>query len=270
MNRALPNQAFYSLNKGKHQSEVFKLSNESGTVYVSTHFELGNSDLAHFHEEPHLTFILNGGLTDKRKRFETERFSGELMFFQAGEPHRTITQTFPTKYFTLQFQNDFFRKFTSEAKLAFAIEKNPNVKFDLLKLYRELLVNDEFSDISTEMLLYNLSNEKKSSNEKLPAWLIKTVEMLNDSWNEEISLSDLAKIANVHPKTISRYFPKYFVCTLGEYRRKIKIEKSLALIKNSKLSLTEIAYECGFYDQSHFTGTFRKLTGFCPKQFQKL
>lgn len=270
MNRALPNQTFYSLNKGKHQSEVFKLSNESATVYVSTHFELGNSDLLHFHEEPHLTFILNGGLKDKRKRFETERFSGELMFFQAGEPHQTITKTFPTKYFTLQFQNNFFKKFTTESKLTSAVEKNPNIKFELLKLYRELLVNDEFSNISVEMLLYNVSDEKEISNEKIPAWLTKTVEMLNDLWNEEISLADLAKAANVHPKTISRYFPKYFKCTLGEYRRKIKIEKSLAMIKNSKLSLTEIAYECGFYDQSHFTAAFRNLTGFRPKQFQKL
>jgi AraC family transcriptional regulator len=82
-------------------------------------------------------------------------------------------------------------------------------------------------------------------------------------------LQEIALIIGVHPVTISKFFRKYFSCTLGEYQRKIKIEKSIQLIKESKLSLTEIAFLCGFTDQSHFTRNFKNMTGFLPKKFQQ-
>jgi AraC family transcriptional regulator len=55
---------------------------------------------------------------------------------------------------------------------------------------------------------------------------------------------------------------------LGEYLRKLKVQKSIALIKNSELPLTEIAYLCGFSDQSHFTKVFKETLGFLPKEFR--
>ncbi|HMS42105.1 MAG TPA: AraC family transcriptional regulator [Pyrinomonadaceae bacterium] len=270
MNSALSNQTFYNLNRGKHLSEIFTLPKDVASVYVSTHFELGRSDLLHYHDEPHLTFILNGGVIDKRKTFENEQFGGELMFFRAGEPHQTISKIFPTKYISLQFQTDFFKQNSHiESALEAAIEKNFDAKISMLKIYRELAINDEFSETSMEMLMQNLI-ESPAKGKTCPNWLKKIVELLNDRWNDEISLNDLALAANVHPKTISKYFPRFFKCTLGEYRRKIKIEKSFTMIKSSKFSLTDIAYQCDFYDQSHFTKTFKDLTGFLPKEFQKL
>ena len=52
--------------------------------------------------------------------------------------------------------------------------------------------------------------------------------------------------------------------------RRIKIERSLALIESNQTNLTEIGFQCGFADQSHFIRTFKNQTGFSPKQFQKL
>lgn len=271
MNPALSNQSFFALNKGKHRSEFYRFPKNLGSIYVSTLYEIANSDLLHYHEEPHLTFIINGGVLDKRKNIEEEKLSGELMFFHAGEPHQTINKLFPTKYITLQFESDFLKQhFLNETKIKSSIEQNQRAKFTILKIYKELSIADEFSNCSLEMLLYNLIEEKNAIKNARPNWLNQVIELLNDNWNLEFSVSDLALAANVHPKTISKYFPKYFACTLGEYRRKLKIEKSLSLIKNSKSSLTEIAYECGFYDQSHFTGIFKEMTGFLPKQFKNL
>lgn len=271
MNQVLPNQTFIALNKENHLSEIFSLSQGIGTLYVSTHFEMGNSNLLHYHDEPHLTFILNGGVTDKRKNLETERFSSELMFFHAGEPHQTISRSFPTKYVSFQFETNYHKKNPNlEAELQASVKSNPNAKLSMLKIYKELKKKDEFTESSVEMLLLGLLNGKNLDSNSRPNWLNKIVEILNDNWNEEISLGELAFAAGVHPKTISKYFPKYFSCTLGEYRRRIKIEKSLTLIKKSNFSLTEIALNCGFYDQSHFTETFKQMTGFLPKQFRKM
>jgi AraC family transcriptional regulator len=103
----------------------------------------------------------------------------------------------------------------------------------------------------------------------MPLWLKKVHEMLHDSWNKKLTLTDLARESSVNPITISKHFHKYFSCTLGEYMRKLKIEKSLAIIKNST-SLTDVAYLCDFADQSHFIRTFKHLTGFLPKEYKRL
>ncbi len=48
------------------------------------------------------------------------------------------------------------------------------------------------------------------------------------------------------------------------------VERSLPLIKESRMSLSEIAHYCGFADQSHFIRCFRGATGFRPGAFRRL
>jgi AraC family transcriptional regulator len=259
------------MNQGLHLAEKFQLRSENAAIHTSTHLKTGNSDLLHYHDEPHMALILNGGLIDKRSGRETERFPGGTMFFATGEPHQMITETFPTKYVTLVFAPNFFeRNRVVESDVKQAVENSAQAKFDLLKIYKEVSTPDEFSELSVETLLLGLICEKAKTGRARPAWIDKVVEVLNDNWDKDISLKDLSFAAGVHPKTISKYFPRHLDCTLGQYRRRLKIERSLPLIKTRGLSLTEVAYRCNFFDQSHFTRTFREVTGFLPKQFQTL
>ena len=133
-----------------------------------------------------------------------------------------------------------------------------------------MLAADEFSDSSVKMLLLNLVCDARQDKKDEPRWVGAVRELMNDKWNEPLTLGDLSVAGAVHPVTVSKFFPKYFACTFGEYMRRLKIESSLRLIKDSPRSLTEIAYECGFYDQSHFTRTFKMLTGFLPNSYAKL
>lgn len=271
MNSALTIQKYLALNQGRYQREVVKLPRIGSCLYLTTHHETAATDLLHYHETAHLSFVLNGGVIDKRKSSEDERISGELMFFRAGEPHQSIYRGFPVRNINIELNSGFFlENQIDERSLSDSFVKTPNAKFSMLKIYKELSANDEFSDSSIELLLLNLINYTDFQEKIRPVWLNKIVELLHDNWNQEISITDLANVTKVHPKTISKHFPRYFNCTLGEYRRNLKVEKALSLIKSSKLSLTEIAYECGFYDQSHFTGIFKQLTGLRPKQFKKL
>ena len=271
MKSPLTIQKYLALNDGKYLRESVKIPQVGSSFYVTTHPETAASDLLHYHEQAHLSFIINGGVIDKRQRSEAEKTSGDLLFFHAGEPHQTFYKGFPVKNINVELNDEFFlQNEVSEAKFNDSIAQNANAKLSLLKIYKEMRTADEFSLNSLETLLLGLIDGEKTHERMRPMWLKKVVELLNDKWNEEISLQDLANVARVHPKTISKYFPFFLNCTLGEYRRKIKVEKSLSLIKTSKLTLTEIAYECGFYDQSHFTSTFKNLTGFLPKQFKKL
>lgn len=271
MNSALTIQKYLALNQGRYFRETLKIPRLKSNIYITTHPETAATDLPHYHETAHLSFVLSGGVIDKRRHGETEKKIGELMFFHAEEIHQSLYRGFPVKNINIELESEFFyQNDISESKFGTIVNKNSNAKFTLLKIYKEMSAHDEFSESSIEMLLLNLLDGKDLHERSHPLWLNKLIEILNDNWNEEISVSDLANAVSVHPKTISKFFPRYFNCTLGEYRRRLKIEKSLSLVKSSKKSLTEIAHQCGFYDQSHFTSNFKKLTGFRPKQFQQL
>jgi AraC-like DNA-binding protein len=49
----------------------------------------------------------------------------------------------------------------------------------------------------------------------------------------------------------------------------LRIEKSIALLKDPKHTLAEIAYLTGFSDQSHFNRVFKRHTGKRPSDFRK-
>jgi AraC family transcriptional regulator len=158
------------------------------------------------------------------------------------------------------------------AELNINASNSTDAKFALLKAYQECLTNDGYSQATIHGLLLNLmaTTADVKSETLNPKWAGLVTDILNDRWNENISLNELATSVGVHPVTISKFFPKYFQCTLGEYVRKLRIEKATTLILRSQLSLTEIAHQCGFFDQSHFIRVFKDITGFLPNGYKRI
>lgn len=271
MSPALSFQSFLASNGGKYVRKITQFPHDDGIIYATTNFEIGATDLLHYHDRTHLSFVVSGGVLDKRTHSEAEITAGDLMFFYQGEPHQSIYKRFPATSVNLELKSCFFESnLTDENRLKSALENNPLAKFTMLKIYKELLTQDDFSERSIEMLVLSLIKDKNYPEKISPVWTNKLQEILDDKWNEPVSLKDLSNAVGLHPVTISKLFPKYFSCTFGEYVRRLRIEKSLGMLKNSSVSLTEIAHECGFYDQSHFTRVFKNLTGFLPRAYVKL
>ncbi|MGC2236332.1 MAG: AraC family transcriptional regulator [Pyrinomonadaceae bacterium] len=263
-----------ALEKGTYLGNAVDTLRAEGVIAGAKTFRKQAAAAAmHYHENSHVNFVLQGGVLDKRKTWEVERVPGELMFFHAGEPHGTIIELFPTISINLIIEREFLQdNQATEAAINSAVDRNPQAKFTMLKIYKELVSEDVFSDCSIKMLLLNLihANPETDSKKPSPGWIKTVAELTRDKWNESLTLKDLSEAAGVHPITVSKHFPKYFSCTFGEYMRRLKIEKSLYFLKVSSFSLTDIAFECGFSDQSHFIRTFKQLTGFLPNNYKKI
>jgi AraC family transcriptional regulator len=227
----------------------------------------------HYHENSHLTFILQGGNREQRKNREFEAAPGTIVFYAGGELHRNLNTAHPSRNVNVEIENSFFSRYDLDAKTFNGTRLNyANAKFALLKAYQECLTNDDYSQATIHGLLLNffttaLHHEGKKHN---PRWTALLIEILNDRWDENLSLDELSRLVHVHPVTISKFFPNYFSCTRGEYVRKIRVEKATTLIRKTDLSLTDIAHRCGFFDQSHFIRIFKKTTGFLPTRYKKL
>jgi len=250
-------------------------SKETGGLLASitSYPNLSYAENLHYHETFVLSLVLKGGNLEKRKKSEIERIPGTVTCHDAGAPHQSTRMRPDSCHVNLEITEQFMKTYELDTQAA-ALEKGSpaDARFLMLKIYQELVTNDQESLLSIESALLHLLQfaGRYDHRQGLPAWVLKVREALYDKWNENLTLSELALIANLHPVNLSGHFPRYFGCTMGEFRRKVKMEKALELLKCRDLSLTAIAHDCGFADQSHFTRICKDLTGWNPKQLKAM
>lgn len=249
------------------------LARHYGHIIASeTLYPQGYSSDWHYHQNPHYSHILYGGSQEISKNRIQVQQPGEGLYYYPGIAHQNIHYRVDTKIFNLEIESAFFQKYLLEipAEAAMFSENQQLNASGLVRILREHLFHDDQSALAIHQLTVELVTHSADNAGQRPGWVKKIRPLLYDTWNQDISLQALAKLLDIHPVTLSKYFSKYFHCTLGEYRRRIKVEKALTLIRQGKYSLTDIAYLCEFSDQAHFTKTFHRITGFLPKQYKGL
>ncbi|SDE37117.1 AraC-type DNA-binding protein [Paenibacillus sp. UNCCL117] len=92
---------------------------------------------------------------------------------------------------------------------------------------------------------------------------------IRDHLHEDISLEDVALIVGITKHHLCKTFPRYFGCTPMDYVRNRRIEQAARLLRQSGLSVTEIARSCGFSSTSYFGKVFVRLVGLTPSQYRE-
>ncbi|MEM9981397.1 MAG: helix-turn-helix domain-containing protein [Bacteroidota bacterium] len=97
--------------------------------------------------------------------------------------------------------------------------------------------------------------------------LKRLIDFLYAHLHEEITLQTLAEQTNLSPYHFAKLFKHTFGMPPHQFVLQARIEKAQFLIQHSTDTLTTIAHATGFYDQSHFTRSFKRIVGSSPKQY---
>ena len=166
-----------------------------------------------------------------------------------------------------------------------AIVKNPQ---DRVKLARLLLVLEEEYDsnqstyyelirnaIMRSMLLILARNLRLSHHDAAVFTYNDSVEAILMYIKKHIysppklTISNLAQEFHLAPGYISIFFKRHIGESIKQYIMRYKMKLVEARLTYSQNSLSEIAYEFGFTDESHFCKQFRKHYGITPTRFRK-
>lgn len=82
------------------------------------------------------------------------------------------------------------------------------------------------------------------------------------------SLSDIAAAAGLSPYHFARRFRASLGRSPHQFLLQARIERAKSLLRDRRHSLVEVALTTGFAHQSHFTATFRRLTGLTPQRYR--
>ena len=140
------------------------------------------------------------------------------------------------------------------------------------RLRRELRASDTASALAIEGLALELvahAGRLVDRRPAAPSWLGLIVSRLRDECRQQLTVSDLAASAGVHPAHVARVFRARMGCSVGEFQRRLRVEWAMIQLQRSESSLDAIALDAGFFDQSHFCRVFGRHVGISPGQFRQ-
>lgn len=120
-------------------------------------------------------------------------------------------------------------------------------------------------------LTYLIHQKKQTIEHNQPAIknLIKSVEFIHQNYMEKIHVQDLAEMCFMSYTSFSRYFKKAFDMSPSDYIMAYRIKMAKFLLDNTEKTVSQIAQECGFFDQSHFALYFYKIEKVTPAQYRR-
>ena len=97
----------------------------------------------------------------------------------------------------------------------------------------------------------------------------RVVDHLRRHFRSRIKINDLIKTSGMSSRQLHRKFLNIFSTTPLQFLNKTRVEAACDDLLEKDKSISEIALETGFYDQSSFTQHFRKHVGMTPARYRK-
>jgi AraC family transcriptional regulator len=98
--------------------------------------------------------------------------------------------------------------------------------------------------------------------------LLQVLEYINEHLTQDIKLADLAHLLGISQFHFSHLFKRSLGTAPYQYLIQQRIERAKQLLKQTDLSIMDIALNCGFNSHSHLSKQFRHFTGMTPKAYR--
>jgi AraC-like DNA-binding protein len=235
----------------------------------------------HLHEEYSIALMLGGKETTVCRGSTFTAVPGTILLINAEEAHSSSSQ------------RSEYRIFKITAKALTDIASTTSGRPPNRRLFTDVVVTDKA--VFRLLLDLHLNLEKKASALEYESEFVSrmalllarqagtclTAEPARELWcvnaardyirahyTESVSLAKLASFTNLSPFHLLRVFRKQVGCPPHEYQTQVRITQARKLIRDG-VSLSNVALETGFVDQSHFSRNFKRIVGIPPGQYSR-
>ncbi|WP_245833174.1 AraC family transcriptional regulator [Oceanobacillus timonensis] len=140
----------------------------------------------------------------------------------------------------------------------------------IIKMMEQDNMEEHLASIYIQQILYELNQYSNLSNQLMENKIKQAIAFIEDVFQKDIKLDDIANHVYLSPYYFSRMFKKLMDSSPIQYLINYRVNHAKKLLHHTNLSIEEIAVECGFNSTSHFITTFKKNVNISPKQFRAI
>ncbi len=254
---------------------------------ITKHNVINNSNFWHYHPEIELVYV-NGGSGRRQVGSHISYYTnGDLTLIGSNLPHCGYTneQTGNRNKIVIQMKPDFLGDYFFEipemrniknliqlakAGITFEGKTKRKVGKKIDKMENQSPIERLLTIIEILNLLESSPGETKILNAEgfFMELQVQDNERINfifnyvkDNFQQAISLDEIAEKVSMTVPSFCRYFKKTTHKTFTNFVNDYRLVHASKLLAEKPISITEISFECGFNNYSHFNKSFKKFTG---------
>ncbi|TWT05467.1 response regulator transcription factor [Planococcus sp. CPCC 101016] len=122
--------------------------------------------------------------------------------------------------------------------------------------------NGFLEEVRNVMLIGDKANDQSNNFDKILAYI-------EQHYTEPLRLSEIASHFHFNASYLSSYFSTHHKEGFSEYLNRVRIKKSMELLENSTVSISNISGMVGYSEHSYFCKVFKRITGMSPGSYRK-
>ncbi len=229
----------------------------------------------HEHRDASICFVVSGAYAERMRAQDHECPPHSMVFKPAAERHADEFGREGATCLLIEIGPERLRSLEPVSDVTARPGLVRNAKLAVLghQIYREFLWGDGLSPLAVEGLILEVLVEAARAGREGPArprpqWLRQAHDLIHESMSQPLTLSSIAREVGIHPAHLARTFRSHYRRSIGDYVRRLRIERAARDLSDSSASIAEIGLRAGFFDQSHFSRVFRDHTGLTPAAFR--
>ncbi len=271
-------------------AEFTEWSAPSHSFFIERHVASAMS-AAHWHDHVELNVLLDGRMTYLFNGGQVQVEAGQLSLFWAAIPHQVIMVTSETPVICIYLPLVDFLGLPLAQPSRQTVMQGAFVKETIAGLttslaasrwleewetggeLRRQLVCDEVKLAVRRLILDEADAPAPAANFGVPhnqavGHAQRITAMINERYDEALTLTSLSKFAGVHSATANRAFRDVLGISVTEYLTRYRLARAMQRLAETDDGVLDIALSCGFGSNSRFYEIFRQRTGMTPRQFR--
>ncbi|GAA4803033.1 AraC family transcriptional regulator [Litoribaculum gwangyangense] len=274
-----------------------KLSPSFGSsLLVKQHAEKVDKNNAfwHFHPELELVYVNKGQGKTHIGNHLSYFNNSQLILIGANLPHNGFADRLTANgtETTVQFKSDFLGndfigipemahvsslfdrakkgiRFGIETKTVMGPKINKLLEYQGLERVLKFLEILNYLAYTEDFTVLNADGIALETNPQDSDKINTIYKYVNANFQEHITLDDIAEKVSMTVPAFCRYFKRTTGKTFTQLVNEYRVVHATKLLNESKLSIADICYECGFNNFSHFNKQFNEITGKSASNYRK-
>ena len=257
-------------------------------IFLAMYFDNGKSCLHRNHSHV-LVYMCSGELEIKERKKVTKLHKGDCAFIRKDFSVQLTKQGYEGEQFKaifLMFTNKFLRNFYTRLdkeslpgnaqRSKVSLYRLPSNRPDIVSLFESMTPyfnsgirpTDELLELKMTEGIYVLLNTDKNLYASLfdftDPWKIDIMKFMEQNYMNDLTLEEMANYTGRSPATFKRDFSKVSDLSPKKWVIRRRLEAAHMLILSGARKVTDICYEVGFKNLSHFSKAYKGLYGSSP------